>query len=222
VAQATLVRALDVTLRLLHPFAPFITEEIWQKLPRAPNAPETSIMVQRWPERWHLPLGADDEAERAMGFLMEAITAIRTIRVETGIPPGKEIAAAVRTHDSGWLAVLERHRDYVTRLARLGSLDLRADGERPTGAAAAVVQGAEILVPLLGVIDLEAEKKRLEKEIGKVRKDRDQAEGRLANEGFVSRAPAEVVQKERERVTELGEKLRKLEAGLSRLQEISG
>jgi valyl-tRNA synthetase len=222
VAQRTLVHTLDLTLRLLHPFVPFITEEIWQKLPRAGAGVETSLMVQRFPTRADVPAGSDPVAERELGFLMELITALRTIRVESGIPPGKEVAATILAHDPGLLSLLAANRDPIVRLARVSPLEVRQSGERPKGSAAAVVQGAEVLVPLLGVIDLDAERKRLEKEVGKLQKDREACEKRLGNPSFVERAPADVVAKERERVAELDEKLHKLEASLVRLREIGG
>jgi valyl-tRNA synthetase len=218
--QLTLVHCLEVSLRLLHPYIPFLTEEIWQKLPRAGGPP--SIVVAAFPEGPSLPVGADADAERDLGFLMEVITALRTIRVETGIPPGKEVAATILTHDDASLALLERHRDWVVRLARTNPLSLARDGERPRGSAAAVVRGAEVLVPLLGVIDLDAEHRRLEKEIGKLQKEREGCERRLVNPSFVERAPAEVVARERDRVAEISEKLQKLEANLRRLREIAG
>jgi valyl-tRNA synthetase len=216
--QRLLVLALDTILKLLHPFIPFITEEIWQKLPLERKAP--SLCVSRFPVASDLPIGQDPAAEEEMGFLMEIVVALRTIRVETGIPPGMEVAATILAHDAKWLDLLERHRDMASRLARVNPLVLTLSGERPRGSATAVVRGAEILVPLLGVIDLEAERRRLEKEIRKVMKEREACEKRLQNPGFIDRAPAEVVAKERERLTEHSEKLTKLEASLARLREV--
>jgi valyl-tRNA synthetase len=218
-AQQTLLAVLEAALRLLHPFIPFVTEEIWQKLPRASGA--DSIMMTRYPTADSLPRGADPEADAAMAFVMGVIVALRTIRTETGVPPSKEVPAIVITSDLGQRILLESHTGHVMRLAR-ASLTLVAAGERPGGAAAAVVQGAEIYVPLRGLIDVAAEHKRIEKEISKIARDRESAEKRLSNPSFVDRAPADVVAKEREKIAELAEKLEKLEASRARLAEIAG
>ena len=218
VAQATLLHALETALRLLHPIAPFITEEIWQKLPRPEGGP-ASIMIAAYPTSAALPAGTDDVAERELGFVMELVGALRNIRTETGIPPSKEITALILTHDEEKLLLLERERGHLVRLGRV-SLQAAQNGEKPKGAAASVVQGAEVFVPLLGVIDLDAEKTRLEKEIAKSKKELEGLVKRLSNESFVARAPAEVVAKDRDRIAELNEKVEKLAASFARLAEL--
>ena len=214
--RGVLATVLDSVLRLLHPLMPFITEEIWHAL--HPDRTEDSIMVQPYPV-FH-PEAVDEEAEQRMGLLMDVIRAVRNIRSEMNLPPGQELTAIVIPKVDIVETQLRSHETYVRRLARLGEIHYQPDGERPRGAALAVVDGAEIHVPLAGLVNLQEENKRLEREIGKVANDQAAVQRKLGDAKFVERAPEEVVEKERERAAQLEEKRLSLEKSLERLHQI--
>ena len=202
-AQHVLTHALDVSLRLLHPIMPFVTEEIWQKLP----VPRPSL--GRDSETDTIALAAyptadasliDDAVEERMRVIQEATTAIRTIRSEMNLPPATKIEVLIRA-DGDRKAILDDARAYISDLARIGSLTIEPDVARPHASATSVVAGVTIYIPLEGLIDLDAERKRLEKEIEKTEKYVVSTTKRLENKNFVERAPAEVVEAEREKVS---------------------
>ncbi|MBI4644215.1 MAG: valine--tRNA ligase [Deltaproteobacteria bacterium] len=213
--QEVLLQVLSAILRLLHPFMPFITEEIWQKLPGVSG----SIMAAPYPQ-------ADDnlvnsEAEEEMRLVMETITAIRNLRGEMNVPPASQVEVYLRSVDALSLAALERHRQSVMLLARVKELYANAD-TIPTAAAKAVVDKVEIFMPLTGIIDFKEEERRLAREIEKIGKELAQAQRKMANEDFLAKAPAEVVQKEKERLQSWTEKLTKLKAHQERIKELMG
>jgi valyl-tRNA synthetase len=192
--QATLVRVLETTLRLLHPFMPFITEEIWQRLPHAGE----SIMIAPYPRVSRKQRNPD--AERQMTAIMDLVTAVRNIRGEMRIAPGVTLAATLRLgRDAGEL--FAANTALVDALARVRlTVDPRAT--RPRNSAMAVIGGAELYVDLAGVVDLAAERQRLEKEITRATGSVLFLKGKLARPEFAQRAPAEIVARERERLIE--------------------
>lgn len=210
-AQHVLWYVLQHTVELLHPYMPFITEEIWQHLPHAGE----SIMRAPWPQ-------ADNqldhpEAESRMLVLMEVIKAVRNIRAEKGVPPGKEVPA-IALADAQKASVLEANRTFVKGLGRISELDIRAaDSEKPAQAAVAVAGGISVYLPLAGLVDLEAETKRLHKELADAAAELERSAARLSNEGFVSKAPSEVVEGARRRHRELEEKVAKVQSLLAEL-----
>ncbi|NOY44803.1 MAG: valine--tRNA ligase [Deltaproteobacteria bacterium] len=213
--QQTLVRAFDVVLRLLHPFMPFITEELWQRLPWPAFLGERprSVVVAPFPRADDLP--ADAASRERMERVKAVVSAIRNIRGEMNVPPSRKVEAWIRGEAAVRDVVLAETRT-VAALAGLEKLaSLPDDAPRPAQSAAAVVAGLEIYVPLAGVVDLAAEAKRLEKEIGRVEADLSRVEKKLANPNFTGRAPAAVVEKERAKAAELSEKLSKLRANLA-------
>jgi len=219
-ARYTLCHVLDAGLRLLHPFMPFLTEELWQKLPRLPGDP-VSLMLARFPQPGELPL--DPEAEETVELAHDVIGAVRAIRSECGVPPAARPALLIHAPaETSRRRLAAMHAQIVTQ-ARLGSLEVAAGGEAPRGSAKAVVGGTvEILLPLLGVVDLEVELARLHKAIGKTEQELAGVRKKLGNADFLGRAPAAVVEKERGREQELGETLSRLHAGLARLQQALG
>ncbi|HEY3445639.1 MAG TPA: valine--tRNA ligase [Myxococcales bacterium] len=212
--RAVLVYALDQLLKLLHPFMPYVTEEIWQLLPRRPGDPG-SIMIAPYP--WPQDSLADEEAEREMTIVIAAIDGVRNIRGESNISPAKKIKAIVHAAPEIRDA-LERNRAYFEPLAGLESLTISAPGSKPRVAATFVAANMEIFVPLEGLIDLAEERKRIEKEMAKVDADLDLLKKKLANPNFAQRAPPEIVEKDRARIGELEQKRHKLAQGVSRLQ----
>jgi valyl-tRNA synthetase len=218
VKQAVIERAIDVydaSLRLLHPIMPFLTEELWQNI--RPRTPDSSIMLERFAPLEESLIDPDVEAE--MAFVQHAIEAIRAIRGEMGIPPGKEISILLRVGHVVTAEQFRRYEGYVSRLTRASSIATLTGTEKPRLAATAVVDGEELFVPLEGVIDLDVERARL-------RKERDRLEGiikgidaKLENPSFVQRAPADVVEKERDKLRSFRQSLGKVQKNYDALQE---
>lgn len=214
-AQTVLASTLETVLRLLHPIMPFITEEIWQKMPATVRTGSGSIMVSPWPEVDERLI--DTKAEQDMQIVMDTILAVRNIRGEMNIPPSLQISAIIRTEDSALAEHLEKNAVYVKTLARARELVIGTNASKPEAAASAVINGAEIFVPLEGLIDLAAERNRLEKEITRLSKDMEVISKKLMNRSFVERAPKAVVEKDTARLEELKAKLKKLEQNLKML-----
>jgi len=213
-AQNVLLEVLETSLRLLHPFMPFVTEEIWQALPHEGE----SIMIAPYPQPqsgWE-----DDAVEKELSRVKEAIVAIRAIRADYHLHPTAEIKAIILTEKEDLSRLFEEFEPVIKLLARVGELEIRKGGERPRGAASTVLSGAEIFVPLEGLVDVEAELKKLAKEESKVRKELERVKKRLQNENFLKKAPPEVVEKEKLRTQELEDKLARIRENVSRLKEL--
>ncbi|MFZ5470091.1 MAG: valine--tRNA ligase [Myxococcota bacterium] len=211
--RAVLVFCLDRVLRLLHPFMPFITEEIWQKLPMV--RPAESIMIASYPEPDRRL--DDPEAEREMRPVISAIEGVRNIRGESNLPPSARVEAHVQTPSPQTRETLEKWKTYLMPLAGLSAVHVTAPGRKPTMAAAYVDGQMEIFVPLAGLIDLDEERNRLKKEIDRADEELAGLKKKLANPQFVARAPAEVVEKDRARVLELEARRSKLSQNLERI-----
>ena len=192
--QATLVDVLERTLRLLHPFMPFITEEIWQRLPHKGH----SIMLAPYPRV--TKKDRSPGAEEQMTAVMDLITAVRNIRGEMRIAPGAALTATLRAGARA-AELFTANGPLVDALARV-RLTVDPAATRPRSSAMAVVGGAELYVDLTGVVDLAAERQRIEKEIAKVVERVDFLKAKLAKPDFAERAPAEIVARERERLVE--------------------
>ncbi|SHE52708.1 valyl-tRNA synthetase [Desulforamulus putei DSM 12395] len=210
-AQQVLVQVLRETLELLHPFMPFITEEIWQKLPHRGE----SIMLAQWPTPDESL--QDETAEAAMAVLIEVITAIRRIRGEMNVPPGKRAEAVLVSGDAGCRGILERNTAYIQGLANAEVKVLAELQQKPDQSASAVTRGVEIFVPLKGLIDLDKEMARLNKELKAVQADLARVQGKLNNQGFLAKAPADVIEKERAKEQELTMKANALQDRLAML-----
>ena len=214
--RAVLVYCLDQVLRALHPFMPFITEELWQQLPM--QRPVESICLANYPvEDRRLN---DPAAEAEMRPVIEAIEGIRTIRGESLLSPAIRVEAHVQSGNAQVRETLQRCRDYVVQLARLASLHVSDLGVKPPQAAAEIRADMEIYVPLAGIVDLAEERERLKKEIEKAEKEIAGIEGRLSTPSFVARAPAEVVAKDRARVEELRNRITKVNENIMRIAPV--
>jgi valyl-tRNA synthetase len=217
--QRVLVEVLSAILRLLHPFMPFITEEIWHKLPGA----QGSIMVAPYPTPD--PALHNPDAEAEMGLVMESIVAIRNMRAEMNVPPAASVSVLVFSQDRRPMEILEGHQQSVRLLARVQDLQFQPAGNPPAAAAKSVVmysQGGslDLVMPLAGLIDFKEEARRLNREMDKLSRELAQAQKKLANEDFLSKAPPEVVDRERERYQALTEKLGKLKSHEKRLKKL--
>jgi valyl-tRNA synthetase len=205
--RRTLVRVLEATLRLAHPFMPFITEEIWQTVaPLAGKSGET-IMIQPYPVADETKI--DPTAVADMEWMMEFISGIRSIRSQMNIPPKKQLPVLLKDSTAEDQSRLEANRDFLSRLANLEEIKL-LEGDAPA-ASTALVGKMEILIPLEGLIDKEAEIQRLDKEIMKLEKIIKQSSGKLNNENYIAKAPADVVQKERNKLAELDQTISQLQ-----------
>jgi valyl-tRNA synthetase len=220
-AQTTLVAVLDRALRLLHPYMPFVTEEIWQHLKSAWPSGRfwgDALMISRWPEADDAHL--DDEAEVDMDLLMDLIRQIRNARAEFNVTPGKKIPAIVVGGPK--LAMLEAQRRLLTFLGKVDEDQLtltQALAEKPKQAVALVApEGVEAYLPLAGLVDLEQERERLQKAIDEADGEIQRAEGMLANENFTSKAPEHVVQQQRDRLASAQERRTRLQARLEALE----
>jgi valyl-tRNA synthetase len=213
---AVLGRTLQDILILLHPFMPFVTEEIWHKLPGTRG----SIMKAAFP----LELGEDVnvrrdmDAESEMSLLIEIISGIRNIRGEMNISPSLALAVLIQSKDQAARQSVDRHQDIVLNLAGLSSLTVSGSAEKPKSSATAVVDSATIFVSLGGIIDVAKESERLEKEINKLADELAKVSNKLANEAFLNKAPAHVVQAAKEKHAQLVEKQQKLRLNLVRIK----
>ena len=216
--RRTLVRVLEAVLRLIHPLMPFVTEEIWQRV--APLAGRTgpSIMLEPYPAPQ--PELDDAEAVEHMTWLKGLVLAIRRIRGELDLPPGRQIPVVLVAPSDTERDRLAGGAAYVQALARVATIDILEAGDPPPKAATALLGGLEILVPLEGIIDKDAEIGRLDRQIGKLGKDLSRSRAKLANPSFRDRAPAAVVEKERRRAAELETSIGKLEAQLEALRSL--
>lgn len=213
-AQHVLATVLVSAMKLLHPYMPFITEEIYQCLPHEAE----SIMISKWPVADEKLI--DPEAERGMNAIMDSIKAIRNMRAEVNANPGKKIPAIMLVSED--LREVVAHNDsYIKLLGGIDNLELRPlNGEKPENAMAAVVTGIEVYLPLAGLIDVEKETQRLSKELAAMEKDLQRAGGKLNNAGFLAKAPEDVIAKERAKYEELSGKIEAVKKRMAYLAEL--
>lgn len=208
--RQTLAKVLETSLRLLHPLMPFITEEIWQKI--APlcdlNATNETLMLQAYPQV--VAQRQYPHAQQTMAWLQQIIIAIRTIRAEMNIAPGKPLPIIFRQASSSEQQTLENEWHFVQALARLSDVRFISAAETPPPAATALVGDLEIFLPMAGLIDKQAELARLEKALGKLQKEHQACQQKLANPNYLNKAPSEVVENERGRLHTLTQDLEKL------------
>jgi valyl-tRNA synthetase len=203
-AQYYALNTLESLLRLLHPVMPFITEEIWQKLPGT----EGSIMRAEWPEKTEEDF--DKDAEEKMNLIMNVIKAVRNIRNEMKVNPGRRIKA-ILSAPKNKADILEEGREYLENLARIKELKISSSEiQRPDKVSTSIVNEVEVILPLEGMIDIDKEIERLAKEIEEVEFEINRAQGKLSNDGFVNNAPADLVESEREKLKEYRDKKKKL------------
>ncbi len=209
-AQQVLCYVLTQILKLLHPFMPFITEEIWQALPHEGDY----LMLQQWPEH-HVNLDFPEE-EKAMELIMDAIRAIRARRAEMNVPPSKKAQLTVSTLEQ---SVFHQGIPFLKRLAYASDVKVVEATQEidAQGMVAVTTHAARLFLPLAELVDLEKEKARIQKEMDKNRKELDKLETKLNNPGFVNKAPAQVVEAERERAAKLKALLVKLEESAAAL-----
>ena len=212
-AQNMLIHVLDSALKLLHPFMPFITEEIWQKLPQN----EDSIMVSAFPE--YREAQTNEAIEKEMAVIMEVITGIRNIRGEMNLNPGLKLNVLVKTQNSAIQQTLQYHGEYVRELARVEQLETGPNIEKPKVSASSVLGEMDLIIPLEGMMDFQEERKRVEKELKKIEKDLIFLDKKLSNPDFVKKAPVDIIEKDEQRKKSLSLKQAKLEIHLKTIEQ---
>ncbi len=212
-AQYVLWHALSNTMKLLHPMMPFITEEIWQHLPHEGE----TIMLQEWPE--YDPLLTDHEAVEQMTTVMEVIRAIRNIRGEMNVPPSRKAEVVIAANTDASYSHLRGGLDYVEHLAGASEIVLeKTIFTKPENAMTAITRGIEVFVPLKGLIDIDVEIARLAKELAVLDKELARVNGKLSNAGFLDKAPADVIEKERAKQQQFQDKRNTIEERLQSLK----
>ena len=212
-ARSVLVYTLDRALRLMHPFMPFLTEEIWQHLPHDGE----TIMLAEWPA--YDPAFEAPDAVREMDLLKDVIRAVRNVRAEVGVSPGKPVALWIKPSDDWTRRTLEVHEAYLRKFCNTSELRIDPSVAAPDKAMTAVVTGAELYLPLSGLIDVGQEIERLEKELRRLEAEVERVERKLANEQFLAKAPQAVVEEERAKHRDYVEKRDKVLARLAALRK---
>ncbi|HHH1370938.1 TPA: valine--tRNA ligase [Yersinia enterocolitica] len=204
----TLIEVLEALLRLAHPIIPYITETIWQRVKTLKGITADTIMLQPFPE--YDASQVDEKALSDLEWIKQTIIAVRNIRAEMNIAPGKPLEVMLRGANAEAQRRVLENQSFIQSLARLSSLTLLPEGDKGPVSVTKLVEGAEVLIPMAGLIDKATELERLAKEVAKLEAEIERIEGKLNNEGFVARAPEAVVAKERERMAACAEAKQKL------------
>lgn len=207
-------KALEAVLKLVHPFMPFVSEEIWQRLPGTSG----SIMVAAFPEPTEF--ATDERALKEMDLLMGIITGIRNIRGEMNIPPSKPVSIVMEVPDPTEAQVIEENLVHIQNLSKVDNIDVTSRASKPDASATVVVGQSQVHVLLKGLLNFEEEKGRLKKQIATTEKDMEASSRKLSNPQFVEKAPPEVVDNVREKVEIMREKLNKLNHNLNFFESI--
>jgi valyl-tRNA synthetase len=215
---SVLWRVLRDTLILLHPFMPFVTEEIWHKLPGTQGSVMKSVFPTDTPEA--KDLARNTNAEKAMQTVIDVITGVRNIRGEMNVAPSLALKATLRTRETHIRDVAEANTDMIMDLAKLETFRIEASGEKPRASATAIIDGATIFASLEGIIDTDKESARLQKEIDKLDKELIGVSKKLSNGGFLNKAPREIVAKVKDKHAQLSQKREKLQTNLDKLANI--
>jgi valyl-tRNA synthetase len=210
--QLVLYKVIEKFLRMVHPYMPFITEEIWHQL----KPGEGYIMAAQWPRVQEQII--DKKLEKKMELCIETITAIRNMRAELEIAPAQQINCAISSETKLSRSTIEEMLPTITYLAKVGKLDITEKSANTGSCVSSVVKDLHITIPLEGVIDVGKEKKKIEGKIAKTRQDIKSKEAMLSNKSFIERAPEEIVEKEREKLAQFKETLIKLEGVRNALQ----
>ena len=211
--RATAAWVLDQILKLLHPFMPFITEELWARLVEVGVERQSLLCLSTWPVFEGL---ADADADEEIGWLVKLVSEVRSVRSEMNVPAGAKIPLVLVGANKATRARADHHEDTIKLLARLDAISFAK--APPKGSAQIVLGEATAALPLAGVIDMAAERARLVREIDKARAEIEKVDAKLANESFVAKAPPEVVEEHRERRTAFEATLARLQAALKRVE----
>jgi len=214
----TLVNILEAMMRLLHPMMPFVTEEIWQRLKPLVKTSSDSIMLAPFPI--YDASSVSETVIQDISWIQSLITGVRNIRGELNISPNKPVNVLLKNSLPDDVRSLEEYREFIGSLAKLESIEILKDDEQVPPSSTALAGNLEILVPVAGLIDIEAEVSRLQKEIDKLNSEKNRLSGKLGNARFVDNAPAEIVEKEKQKLTAAEQALLKLEQQQQELKRI--
>jgi len=212
------VRVLETLLRLMHPIMPFITEEAWQAVAPLAGKHGDTIMLQPYPQADESKV--DSAAEAELDWVKQFIMGVRRIRSEMDIAPSKALPVLltqVSAQDQAWL---DNNRLFLMTLAKLESIEVLTDASNAPESAVSLVGEMNILIPMAGLIDKDAELARLKKEIDRLQNEQSRLDAKLSNDSFVARAPAEVVAKEREKLQDIRTALTNLEQQYAKIQQL--
>jgi valyl-tRNA synthetase len=214
----TLVRVLEATLRLAHPIMPFITESIWQQVKELAGKNGDTIMLAAYPE----PQDAlvDAEAEADIAWLQNVITAVRNVRAEKNIPPSKELELLFKNGDDEDFRRAEENQTFLMKLAKLEKLTWLNEGDEEPMSVTQLVGDMEVLIPMAGFIDKDAEVERLVKSVEKLEKEIERVNNKLGNPGFTDKAPAAVIEKEKEKAAGFTRDIAKLKEQIEKIKAL--
>lgn len=204
-AKFVLLDVLQQSMRLLHPLMPFITEEVWQTVKEYFPMEETALIIAKFPIAEEAKI--DNAINDNMSFVQETITAIRNLRKQVNLSPGLDIEITINVAEESQKELFNAYQNYFAKLAKVVQMNIFVNGEKVAGAIAAVVRNIEIFLPLTGLVDLVKEKDKLLKQIEKLENELSGIDRKLNNEKFIQNAKAEVVEKEKEKFTEVKSKL---------------
>ncbi len=210
-AQYVLHTILEGGLRLLHPFMPFVTEEIWQKI----KVSGDTIMLQDYPVCDTKVM--NETTEKSFEYVQGVVTSLRNIKAEVGISPAKEVKVVIRTSDKTELATIEKNKEFISKLAKIEELNFGSNLEKPEQSGFRVHDNSEIFMILTGLLDVEAETKKINEQIAKILVEKEKVDAKLADEKFISKAPAHILDRERKIQKEYQDKLDKLQDNLKSL-----
>jgi valyl-tRNA synthetase len=213
-ALSTVIHVFEVTLALLHPFIPFVTEELWQYLPVKGNT--ESLCVRRYPTE--VDGIVDKDAEDEMGLVMDAVAGIRNIRGELNLPPSLGLKAIIKASD-GTKDILNENIFYISRLANASAIEIGQDVKKPENAAVSVRPAMEIFIPLKGLFDVNTEIKRLNKEINKIEESLFIIQKKLSNEEFINKAPKAVIQENKTKYQEYINRMQAIQNSIEKLKQ---
>jgi valyl-tRNA synthetase len=211
--RATAAWTRDQILKLLHPFMPFITEELWARTAEGGPQRGTLLIEAEWPELAELPL--DPGASAEMRWVVALVSSVRSVRAEMNVPAAAKVALLLKDPNAVSRGRLERHRNSITTLARLGSIEISES--IPKGSAQFILDETTAALPLGDVIDFAKERQRLEKELKKTESEIARFDAKLTNADFVSRAPQDVIDEQKEKRAEAAAAMKRLREAVGRL-----
>ena len=215
--QRNLVFVLDTALRLLHPAMPFVTEQIYQELPGEKDA--EYLMMAAWPKASELAKYIDPEAERMVTMVTQAVSGIRSIRARYGISPREQLEVVVKAQTAEAADLFSSQQELISTMANTLVAAVSQEAERPAESSVALADGVEAYVVLSGLVDFDAERARITKEIGKLEKDQVKFSKKLSNPGFLSKAAPEIVEKDRAKLEGIEDRLERLRAELAEIAQ---
>ncbi|MEE1477295.1 MAG: valine--tRNA ligase, partial [Eggerthellaceae bacterium] len=214
--QRNLVFVLDTALRLLHPAMPFVTEQIYQDMPGEKDSPY--LMMAAWPDAEELATYIDPAAERALAIVTQSVSGIRSIRARYGISPKTKLEMTVKAQSAEAVQLFEEQQNLIVALGNVEVVAVSETAEKPAESTMRLADDVEIYVALSGLVDFAAEQARIEKELGKLEKDRVKFDKKLSNPGFLSKAAPEIIEKDRAKLADIVERMDRLQAELAEMK----